>query len=73
MEEKMKFRVWEMADKLSWILEHHYNLFHADLIERAIFDKDISLGDFICGCVQIGISEKDADDDEFVPDEFKNV
>lgn len=73
MKEKMEFSVWEMADKLSWILENHYNLFHADLIERAIFDKDISLATFICGCVKIGMSERDTDNDEFVPDEFKNV
>ena len=62
-----------MSDKLSWLLESHYNLFHADMIKRALGDDTISLKDFIEGCVAIHMSEKDTEDDEFTPKEFKNV
>jgi hypothetical protein len=33
----------------------------------------ISLKDFIAGCVAIHMSEKDTENDEFTPNEFKNV
>ena len=62
-----------MNDKLSWLLESHYNLFHADMIQRAMNDDSISLKDFIAGCVAIHTSERDTDEDEFTPNEFKNV
>lgn len=62
-----------MNEKLSWILEEHYNLFHADMISRALYDDNISLTDFVNGCLLIRINEKDNGDDEFVPEEFKNV
>lgn len=62
-----------MDEKLSWLLESHYNLFHADMIQRALGDDTISLKDFVTGCVAIHTSERDTDDDEFTPNEFKNV
>ena len=62
-----------MQEKLSWLLQSHYNLFHADLIQRAMTDTNVSIKDFILGCVAIHTSERDTDDDEFVPYEFENV
>lgn len=62
-----------MEEKLSWLLESNYNLFHADMISRAIYDDNVSLKDFIVGCAAIHISERDTDDDEFTPKEFENV
>lgn len=62
-----------MNDKLSWLLESHYNLFHADMIQRAMNDDSISLKDFIVGCVAIYTSERDTNDNEFTPIVFKNV
>lgn len=62
-----------MNEKLSWLLQCHYNLFHADMIQRAMYDDSVSLLDFIVGCVAIHQSEKQSDDDEYTPSEFKNV
>ena len=62
-----------MQEKLSWLLQSHYNLFHADLIQRAMTDTNVSIKDFILGCVAIHTSERDTDNDEFVPKEFENV
>ena len=62
-----------MIEKVSWLLDTHYNLFHSDMICRAMQDDDVSLKDFITGCVAIHESEKNTDDDEFTPKEFENV
>ena len=62
-----------MQEKLSWLLQSHYNLFHADMIQRALNDDTISFKDFILGCVAIHTSERDTDDCEFTPEEFKNI
>lgn len=62
-----------VAEKLSWFLEHHYNLFHADMIYRAILDDSVSANDFINGVIAIGLAESDDDSDEFTPEEFINV
>lgn len=62
-----------MNEKLSWLLESHYNLFHADLIQRAMYDDSVSLLDFINGCYAISKSEREGDNDEFVPTEFSNI
>lgn len=59
-----------MDDKLSWLLENHYNLFHADLIKCAMYDNKISLLDFIDGCKAISKSEAETENDDFVPKEF---
>jgi hypothetical protein len=61
-----------MNEKIMWILESKYSLFHADLICRAMHDDSISLEDFINGCKKISESERD-DVDEFVPNEFKSL
>lgn len=60
-----------MQEKLSWFLENYYNLFHADLISRAMHDDSISLADFIDGVYAIKMDE--SENDEFVPEQFKNV
>ena len=62
-----------MNNKFAWLLDCHYNIFHSIMIQRAIYDDSVSLDDFITGCEQISISERDTDDDEFTPKEFKNV
>ena len=62
-----------MQDKLSWLLQSHYNTFHADMIQRAMNDDSISAEGFIKGCVAIHTSERDTDDDEFTPAEFQSV
>lgn len=62
-----------MQKKISWLLRSHYNLFHADMMQRALNDESVSLKDFITGCVAIHTSERDTDDDEFTPEEFKGV
>lgn len=61
-------------EKLAALLEYHYNLFHADLISRAITDGSISIDAFKEGIKDIGISEKfDDDTDEFIPKEWEEV
>lgn len=62
-----------MYDKLGWVLQYHHNVFHADMVEKAIMDDNVSLDDFIKGYEAVCISERDTDDDEFTPNEFKNV
>ena len=57
-------------DKITALLQHHYNLFHSDIIYDAIMDKDISTEDFIQGVKTIGWAERN-DEDEFIPAEFK--
>ena len=63
----------EVVEKISWYLQTRHNMFHADMIQRAMFDDSISAEDFINGCVAIHASERDTDDDEFTPAEFENV
>lgn len=60
-------------DKMKWLLESHYNLFHADMISRALYNASISLKDFILGCSGINVSERDGENDEFTPKEFANI
>ena len=62
-----------MNEKLSWLLDCHYNLFHSDLINRALHDDRVCFADFIKGCVDIHLAELDDDGDEYVPKEFKNI
>ena len=63
----------EVVEKISRYLQTRHNMFHADMIQRAMFDDSISAEDFINGCVAIHASERDTDDDEFTPAEFENV
>ena len=62
-----------MDEKLKWLLDNQFNLFHADIIWNALHDENISLDKFIAGYNAIKASERDTDDDEFVPEEFKNL
>ena len=62
-----------MNEKLSWVLQYHHNLFHADLIQNAISDDTIDISTFMQGYEKICIAERDTDDDEFVPAEFSNL
>lgn len=63
----------EVVEKISWYLQTRHNMFHADMIQRAMFDENISLADFITGTTEIVVSERDTDDDEFTPTQFQNV
>ena len=58
--------------KVNYILTQKYNIFHADLIARAIQDENISVEEFEGGCITIGAAEF-IDEDEFVPAGWENV
>ena len=60
-------------NKLSEILREHFNLFHADMICRAVQDDTISVEDFKLGVLAIKSAENNSFDDEFTPQQFKNV
>ena len=60
-------------DKLSEILRNHFNLFHADMIYRAVQDDTISVEDFKLGVLAIKSAENKSFDDEFIPQQFQNV
>lgn len=62
-----------MNEKLNWLLNTHYSHFHAEMIQRAMCSDNVPCVDFIRGCVDIYISERDRKDNTFVPDVFKNV
>lgn len=59
-------------DKVNSLLMLKFNIFHADLITRAIQDESISVDKFEIGCDLIGIAEQ-RDDDEFVPRGWEEV
>ena len=63
----------EQSRKLSWLLGTRFNLFHSDMIQRAITDDSIDLDNFALGVRAIENAEKNGDDDEFTPMHFKNV
>lgn len=54
------------AEKLTTLLEAHYNLFHADLIHKALTDDYITLSSFSNGIKEI-LRAETKDNDEFVP------
>ena len=58
--------------KLNALLEHHYNLFHARLIEVALEDDDIDKWDFIKGIKAIRSAEV-LGNDEFIPVQFEHL
>lgn len=62
----------EEIEKVNYILMLKYNIFHADLITRAMQDERISVGQFEIGCDLIGIAEQQ-DKDEFVPSGWEEV
>ena len=53
-------------EKVNYLLLQSYNMFHADMILRAIQDDTLSLNDFIHGRNLIKGAERE-DLDEFVP------
>ena len=53
-------------EKVNYILKRKYNIFHADLITRAVQNDRISVEQFKIACGVIAMAER-ADDDEFVP------
>lgn len=58
--------------KVNSLLKLKYNIFHADLITRAIQDESISVRQFEIGCGLIAIAEQQ-DKDEFVPKGWEEV
>lgn len=59
-------------EKANCFLRMKYNMFHADLITRAMQDESISVGQFEVGCYLIAIAEQQ-DKDEFVPKGWEEV
>lgn len=59
-------------EKVNCFLKRKYNIFHADLITRAMQDESISVGQFEIGCGLITIAEQQ-DKDEFVPKGWEEV
>lgn len=59
-------------EKVNSLLKLKYNIFHADLITRAIQDESISVDKFEIGCNLIAIAELQ-DKDEFVPKGWEEV
>ena len=58
--------------KVNCLLELIYNVFHADLVTRAIQDENMSVNQFEIGCYLIAIAEQQ-DKDEFVPKGWEEV
>lgn len=52
-----------MNEKLNYLLEHHYSLFHADCISRALHDDSISIDDFREGLKEIRFAEREGIDE----------
>ena len=59
-------------EKANCFLKLKYNIFHADLITRAMQDESISVRQFDIGCYLIAIAEQQ-DKDEFVPKGWEEV
>ncbi len=59
-------------EKVNSLLMTKYNIFHADLITRAILDESISVDKFGIGCNLIGLAEEQ-DNDYFVPSGWEEV
>ena len=62
----------EEIEKVNSLLMLKYNIFHADLITRAVQDESISVDKFVIGCNLIGIAEQQ-DNDYFVPSGWEKV
>lgn len=62
-----------ISEKLSEVLDSKFSFFHSDLLSRAIFDDNVSLEDFRKGLSDIIINVEGHDDDEFVPQVFKDL
>lgn len=59
-------------EKVNSLLMLKYNIFHADLITRAIQDESISVDKFGVECNLIGLAEQQ-DNDCFVPSGWEEV
>lgn len=59
-------------EKVNSLLKLKYNIFHADLITRAMQDESISVEEFEGGCITIGAVEF-INEDEFVPSGWGEV
>ena len=59
-------------EKINELLLKHYNVFHADLVTRAIQDDDMSIEVFERGCREIQKAEL-VENDEFVPKGWEEV
>jgi hypothetical protein len=53
-------------EKVNYILKRKYNIFHADLITRAVQNDRITVEQFKVACGVIAMAERSGDD-EFVP------
>lgn len=63
----------EVVEKISWYLQTRHNMFHADMIQRAMFDDKVTMADFIGGVTDIVVNEGEDGTDEYTPAEFENV
>ena len=59
-------------EKVNSFLKMKFNIFHADLITRAIQDENISVEEFERGCITIGAAEF-INEDELVPSGWEEV
>ena len=59
-------------EKVNYILKRKYNIFHADLITRAVQNDRITVEQFKIACGVIAMAER-SDGDEFVPKGWGNV
>lgn len=59
-------------EKANCFLKLKYNIFHADLITRAMQDESISVEEFEWGCITIDAAEF-TNEDEFVPSGWEEV
>lgn len=63
----------EVTEKISWYLQARHNTFHADMIQRAMFDDKVTMANFISGVSNIVVNELKNGTDEYTPAEFENV
>lgn len=70
-EDESKKEILE-SDKIYDYLVWRHNIFHANMIHRAVYNEKVSAEDFLSGCKKIHESERDGED-EFIPSEFENV
>lgn len=59
-------------EKVNSFLKRKYNIFHADLITRAIQNDRITLEQFDVACGVIAMAES-VDNDEFVPKGWEDI
>lgn len=59
-------------EKVNYILKRIYNIFHADLITRAVQNDRITVEQFKIACGVIAMAES-VDNDEFVPKGWEGV